>query len=556
MHSNVPFRMLATILASLVMLYSNADTIIALFTFNDMTILNDGTTRVNKDLSTDIEPSIILVEAGGALAVSGGATGIGLTDEEGVAHDAGLSASWTTGLPGAQNAGSNYFVLETSTRGFHLLKLRFDTFSSTSLGPQGLTLAIAVGNGDFENLDPLMLTRNSSWQSHVQVLSGIAGIENAARVRIRGTWSADATGGSGRIDNLQLTGALTQGFARAAHFPFTGNSFDGEGATSEAGLTPLATENIWQHQFLETMTRTQSGPPCLAVSPSNYNFYDTYHHFSLTTLGRTAVRPALLQCHARVGGEGATGVVEAAVIVLGTEYRLGSLTINDIERPLTFRIPEALKSTWVTAPIEFRLYFMTQGLTSFRVDDVSVFAWMAEVDAQPEMARFTFTDNALADVAGHRHLTVSDVFNQGTGAMGFNANPYASESGPPVLTVSGLNGGDPSRHIAFDVIPRSVSVKPTLVSLFARTALNTGRMEAFIETDGKSYSMGAVDVDATVRHYFFAIPPALDSPVTGPLRLRLHAWNLDSAERTLRIDDWALEGIVGSPPQGFITVLR
>jgi hypothetical protein len=211
---------LAWFLAGALLVSSSAQArIIALFNFNDMNTNNNGTTAVNVDNAIGV-PTLSLVEESGLLADLNGQAGIGFTDQDGTVHASGMAAAWTSGVLNSSVDPNDSWLLSVDTTGYRNLMLRFDyrltsaVFQGDDLqGPTQLTIDWRQGGGAFTPIQTFNLLKDNSYHEFLLDLSGIAAIQNAADVKIRGTWSNDASetiaGGtfpSARIDNLQLTG--------------------------------------------------------------------------------------------------------------------------------------------------------------------------------------------------------------------------------------------------------------------------------------------------------------------------------------------------------------
>jgi hypothetical protein len=193
--------------------------IVTLFNFNDMSTNNNGTTAATVDNAVGV-PTIALVEENALLADLNGQVGVAFNDADGTAHSAGMAAAWTTGVLNTSTDPTDRWLLSLNTTGYSNLNLRFDyrltsaVVSSEDLqGPTKLTVDWAVGGGAFTTIQTFDLMKTNSYNVFNLDLSGIAAIQNAADVQIRGTWSNDATEGvaggtspSVRMDNLQLTG--------------------------------------------------------------------------------------------------------------------------------------------------------------------------------------------------------------------------------------------------------------------------------------------------------------------------------------------------------------
>lgn len=535
-----------------------ADEVVALFTFGDMVTRNDGTTLPEKELSVGMRPTLALVEAGTMLAVAGGQTGEpGFVDADGIQYLDDVCARWTSGLIGEGNAGRNYFELECSTLGMCDLVLRLDARSSAGQGATGLTLEYAVGETAFQVLETLPITRDNVWHAYTNVL-GITALEHAGRIRIRGTWSADATGGSSRIDNLQLSGVFTNGLNRVALYTFTNN--DRAATISSEGYVAgrLASFNTGTYSFPATSTNTYSGSPLLAASPYGTGLRDNYYQFVISPTNRFALMPTHLRVYARTGT--GTGVLETVVLVHGGQYSFGTAEISSTVRPYAFPVPEALRDN-IAVSMEFRLYFTVEGQSTMRVDDVEVIGFTGPYPANPVVARFPFTGNAATNTAGNPRVSVSSVTAEGTGPVSYYTleNFAGSDSGVPALAVSGLSGTAQDRYLAFDLTPRwDTSLKPKLISLYARTGSGTGTIRATLYTGGENITLGTYNIDAVVQAYCFSVPQDLVPAIGGrAAQIKLYGWGLASDISTLRIDDWTVEGVWNDlPPLGTVISVR
>ena len=193
--------------------------IISLFNFNDMAGLNNGTTLVTVDNAVGT-PTMTLVEDGGLLADLNGQAGVAFVDANSTNHVAGMSVGWTSGLLSTSTNPNDSWLLNVDTTGYSNLALRFDyrmtltTSGEILQGPTMMTLDWSAGGGPFTTLQTYNLTRDNAFHVFSLDLSGIAEIQNATNVQLRGTWSNDGsdsvpTNGtfpSARMDNLQLTG--------------------------------------------------------------------------------------------------------------------------------------------------------------------------------------------------------------------------------------------------------------------------------------------------------------------------------------------------------------
>lgn len=179
--------------------------ILSYHSFNDMFNNADGTTEWDKENVVG-EPTLTMVEAGGALVDGNGVSGTAFVDADGDSHVAGQGATWT-----ATNVGENYWQLDLATTGYEDLALRFDSTHSVvegvRRGASSVTIAWAIdGNNAFTDVQTFDL--NPSYTAYSVDLSSIATIENASSVQLRGTWSNDGTLPNTRLENLQLTGSL------------------------------------------------------------------------------------------------------------------------------------------------------------------------------------------------------------------------------------------------------------------------------------------------------------------------------------------------------------
>ncbi|MDD4103186.1 MAG: hypothetical protein PHU80_11235, partial [Kiritimatiellae bacterium] len=505
-----------------------------------------------------MRPTLALVEAGSGLAVAGGQKGEpGFVDADGIQYLDDVCASWTSGLIGAGNAGSNYFELECSSLGMCDLVLRFDIRSTADLGPTGLTLEYAAGEEAFQTLETLTITRDDTWHAYTNLL-GIAALENAERIRIRGTWSADSTGGSSRIDNLQLSGAFTNGLNRVALYTFTGSSRSATLSDEGFVSASLAAINSGTYSFPVSSSNTFSGVPMLATEPLGTGLRDNYFRFVITPTNRFALMPTHIRVYARTGS--GTGVLETVALVHGEEYSFGTAEISSTVWSYAFHVPAALRDN-IAVAMEFRIYFTTEAQSTMRVDDVEVIGFTGLYPANPVVALFPFTGNAETNTAGNPRVSVSSITSEGTGTVAYYTltnNFVGSDSGVPALAVDVLNGTAQDLYIAFDLTPRwDTSLKPKLVSLYARTGSGTGTIFATFYAGGVNIPLGTYGIDNVVRPYCFSVPQDLVPSIErGTAQVRLYAWGLSIAASTLRVDDWSVEGIWSDlPPLGtFISV--
>ena len=535
-----------------------AEEVIALFTFKDMGTRRDGTTLPDKELTVGASPALTLVEAGGTLVATNGQGGaaVNFTDAEGIRHTdtPNLSVPWTTGLRNPANAGLNYFELELCTLGLCDFSLRFDALSTKNQGPSSLTFSCAVGNGAYQTLGSLAITRDGAWYAYTNALVA-AGLEHAERVRIRGTWSADAIGGSGRIDNLQITGAFTNGLTRVALYSFTGNHRTNSLPTAGFATDTLAGVNVSAFQYLTTASNTVSGIPVLAAAPVGDTLRDSYYRFTVSPTNRAALLPTHLRFYALAGGV-STGTVEVTMLAYGNEYSLGIAAVTPTVRPYTFHVPEVLREM-TTAAMEYRIYFMIENKSSLRVDDVEVLGFAGVYPTNAVAACFPFTGNAVTNMAENTGINVSAITSSGTGALGFYTGEWfaGSESGVPSLSVSGFNGDAQNRYISFDLTSRwNARLTPTLISFYARTGSGTGRGKVSLVVDNTEHFLDAFSINGIVQHFYFSVPQRLISSVaSGSAQVRVYCWNFGDASTTLRLDDWTVEGTVEVlPPKGTV----
>jgi len=131
-----------------------------------------------------------------------------------------MAAGWTSGVLNTSTDPNDTWLLSVDTTGYSGLMLRFDyrltsaVFENDFLqGPTQLTIDWSQGGGAFTTIQTFDLVRDNAYHEFLLDLAGIAAIQNAGGVQIRGTWSNDASetipGGtfpSVRLDNLQLMG--------------------------------------------------------------------------------------------------------------------------------------------------------------------------------------------------------------------------------------------------------------------------------------------------------------------------------------------------------------
>lgn len=532
--------------------------VVTLFTFSDIGKLNNGTTEPDKDLSVGMKPKLTLVEAGTTLAVPAGQSGTSLfIDAEGVGYTVVKSAAWTTGLRKSANAGLNYFLLECSTLGISDLTLSFDTMSSENIGPTGLTLEYAIAEGEFQPLDTLTLQRDGDFHPYTKALA-IAAQENQARIAIRGVWSVDATGGSGRLDNLQLAGEFTNNLTRVVHYPFTASSLAAAGNATDFYVSNLEAINTQSNRFLNSATNTFSLQPLYAAMPLSSAINDNYFRFFLTPTNQVALTPTHLRVYASTGS--GIGVLKGVMVVNGVAIELAQYEFDGKNiAPKTFRIPSAVGASYAT-PLEFRLHFVTDLGSTMRIDDLEVIGFVTEYTADTLLASFPFSGSAATNTVFHPQVEVSAITLTGTGTLGYNQNSYKSLSGAPVFTVSGWDGTSQGGYIAFNVTAlRDTKVIPTQLSLYAKVGSETGTLRLSVVKESTEYPYGQLDLDVTERQYCFALPvdqaPALERGESA--QIRIYGWGFEKSNTTLRIDDWQLFGIIKDlPSRGTLIILQ
>jgi hypothetical protein len=537
-----------------------AQEVVALFTFRDLYSRNDGTTLPDKHLSVGMQPTLTMVEAGASLVESHGQGGLNQTfiDTQGICYSNNVSASWTSGLIGTENAGQNYFVLECSTLGICDLMLRFDSYATTATGPSELTLECALDEGEFQPLDTLTITRDSDWHAYTNNLA-VPGAEHAERLRIRGTWSADTTYGSGRIDNLMLTGNFTNSLGRVAYYPFTVNRNDTAIVSDfEANaITAVSTGVVIysKSNYFNDRTNTVSQAPCFGIIPQSPELNDNYYCFTVQPLNRATFKPTHLRGYF-CAGKG-TGYIEAAMVIGEDEISLGTETVTDTERPYTFVIPT--NQTYATTlPMEVKIYFSTEGENSMRIDDIELLGFTGIYPVNTVVADFPFTGSVATDAANHPRINVSEITSHGAGTIGYSTSSHFGQSGVPALTVDGFDGDARNRYIAFDANHNSTtSLSPKLLSFYARTGSGSGFIQAEIIAGNQTFPLGAFWFNATPKMFCYSVKENLIPLNTQAMQIRFYAWGFASPITTLRIDDIKMEAVIGDlPSQGTIILMQ
>ena len=165
----------------------------AIITLNTFDTLNDTSFSKENAVGT---PSLNLNGAGGTAPIGG----TSFNDADGDSHADTSVADWTD-----TTSGTASWILDVNTTGYTDLSLRFDNRSSGA-GATSLTIAWAVDNGSFTDVQTLSLNRDSSFAAYTVDLSSITSLNNASSVQIRGLWGTDGTGPNTRLDNPQLTG--------------------------------------------------------------------------------------------------------------------------------------------------------------------------------------------------------------------------------------------------------------------------------------------------------------------------------------------------------------
>ncbi len=93
-------------------------------------------------------------------------------------------------MPGGGH-GFAWWLLDVDTTGYQNLSLRFDNTSTSGAGATSVDVGWAVAGGPFTTVQTLPLS--SSWTSYTVDLSGIAAIQDAPNVQLRGLWGIDGT---------------------------------------------------------------------------------------------------------------------------------------------------------------------------------------------------------------------------------------------------------------------------------------------------------------------------------------------------------------------------
>ncbi len=319
--------------------------IIALFTLND-------TLDVTK-YGAVTTPTLTLNGWPQTTAYVGGTPFI---DADGESHSGGNAATWEN-----TSSGNASWVLDVDTRMFEDLSLRFDNRSSGASGAHGATsvdIAWAIDGGPFTNVQTLDLNSMSEFTGYTIDLSGIAEIQNAEQVRLRGIWADDSgTGTRGtRLDNVQLTG--TPVVDTLAFFPFTGNS------PADTANADNVIVSVMGHVGGENLNFTSNEARLAGLNSSDGGYYT----FTMTP---NPGYELLLYSFEFLGEVGS-----------GTENFIASMVIDGNETEL---ISGELTDSWAlqefagigvatTSPVEFRIrgYNFSTSAKTLRIDDVMV----------------------------------------------------------------------------------------------------------------------------------------------------------------------------------------
>lgn len=172
---------------------------LVLFNMND---LSGGTmTSVTKDrvLGT---PTLTITGGSIHLPSYGGTSYV---DSDGDSHGAGLAASWDSGV---NDPPANTFMLTFSTRHLMNMMLRYD-YRSTSTGAPSAEFEYRVdGIGAFTSAGTDVFTQDSNFHEISYDLSTIPAIQDQSMVELRWTFNPGTGGGTTRIDNLEISGAV------------------------------------------------------------------------------------------------------------------------------------------------------------------------------------------------------------------------------------------------------------------------------------------------------------------------------------------------------------
>jgi hypothetical protein len=144
----------------------------------------------------------------GGLKDNNGKSGVAYVDADGTPRLAGRAAAW-------DNVNSeSELIITVNTSGWHDMILRWDYYSESTVGKEGpirFDLDYRVGpEGAWKSLlNNQVLTRNSQWNSFSHNMVLLSEIENRPFVELRiSDFPYDERGGTFKIDNLELTGAL------------------------------------------------------------------------------------------------------------------------------------------------------------------------------------------------------------------------------------------------------------------------------------------------------------------------------------------------------------
>ncbi len=322
--------------------------VVALFTLND-------TLDVTKHTAVTV-PTLTLTDWPQDNAYVGGT---GFVDADGQSHSAGSAAGWQDTTSG--DAG---WVLDVDTTGYHNLSLRFDNRSSGG-GATSATMGWAVDGGPFTDAQTLTLNRDAAFTAYTVDLSGIAAIENASNVQLRGLWGIDGTGPNTRLDNIQLTG-IPAGVDILAYFPFTGESPADTANAADVTVSDISNVGGTTLGFNTGTTGTPPAPPTATLNGLN-STDGGYFTFTVAPEPGLALQLDSLEFW---GFAAVEEEFEASMVVDGVETQLLSGTVDS-----TFALKEAdLGGTLSGSPVEFRIrgYDFANPATTLRIDNVRV----------------------------------------------------------------------------------------------------------------------------------------------------------------------------------------
>ena len=130
-----------------------------------------------------------------------GQGGVSFTDVEGIDHASGQALAWGSGV----NDSDQEWILSLDLTGFHDIVIRWD-YRSTGTGPDGALLDYKTGSNDWNLIDNVIFSNDSTYHEYSKDLSSITELNNQADVQLRlSAFSGGSGGGTYRLDNLQLT---------------------------------------------------------------------------------------------------------------------------------------------------------------------------------------------------------------------------------------------------------------------------------------------------------------------------------------------------------------